>query len=59
MRLTAAEVYCLLECMQRVYGMGYAEGDAGKLQAKLSIMLEAKAKCGDSSLKDNQIEVPV
>lgn len=41
MRLNSAELAHLLECMRRVHGPGYAPGSAGRLQAKLSMMLEA------------------
>lgn len=40
-RLTADEIYILLEALQHKYGQGYSkEENVGKLQAKLSIMGE-------------------
>lgn len=39
MRLTADEIRLCLEALRVQHGPGYAKGDAGKLQAKLSIML--------------------
>lgn len=44
MNLTADEVQIILEALRNQYGPGYAPGNVGKLQAKLSVMLEAKRR---------------
>lgn len=41
MKLTKEEILFILDLMRDRFGPGYADGPAGKLQAKLSIMLEA------------------
>lgn len=40
MSLTKDEILLILEELRKLHGPGYAKGDVGKLQAKLSIMLE-------------------
>ena len=40
MKLTAAELLYILECIRRVQGPGYAPGKVGQLQVKLSLMLD-------------------
>lgn len=42
--LNADDIQLILEIISKQYGPGYAEGAVGRLQAKLSIMLEAKTK---------------
>jgi hypothetical protein len=42
--LTKNEILLILELMQENYGFGYAKGLPGRLQAKLSIMLEANSR---------------
>ena len=42
-RLTAEEIRIILNALAEKYGPGYADGDVGKLQAKLSIMLQVAA----------------
>ena len=42
MLLTKDEIVLILDLMREKYGHGYADGAAGRLQAKLSIMLQAK-----------------
>ncbi len=44
MNLSAEDVRIILEALANQYGPGYAPGTVGKLQAKLSVMLEAKLK---------------
>lgn len=40
--LTADDIQLILDELREKHGPGYAKGAVGKLQAKLSIMLEAK-----------------
>lgn len=56
MNLTAREIMHILECMSQVHGFGYAEGEAGKLQAKLSVMAQARVRLGDKL--DEPIPLP-
>ena len=45
-RLTKSEILLILEALRDKYGPGYADGEVGRLQAKLSILLEVAAKEG-------------
>jgi len=47
MRLSAAEIRLVLDALSAKYGPGYADGDVGKLQAKLSLMLQVRTAAGD------------
>jgi hypothetical protein len=44
--LTPDQVRFLLDLIREKYGGGYAEGDVGKLQVKLSMILEAGVREG-------------
>ena len=43
-RLTTKEIHLILDALREKHGPGYAPGDVGRLQAKLSILLEIAAK---------------
>ena len=40
MKLSRKEILVILEALSERYGPGYAPGEVGALQAKLSMMLE-------------------
>jgi len=44
MNLTKNEILMILELLSEKHGPGYAPGLAGRLQAKLSIMLEVASR---------------
>ena len=44
MRLTVKEIMMILDLLKEKHGGGYAEGDAGKLQAKSSIMAQVASQ---------------
>lgn len=48
MLLTAKDCQRILEIMREHLGPGYAEGEDGKIQAKLSMMVEAKTRAESS-----------
>ncbi len=45
MMLTMEEILLILDLLREKYGFGYADGAVGRLQAKLSIMLEVVSRC--------------
>ena len=50
MLLTFKEIMLILEVLEAKYGIGYAEDkEVGKLQAKLSILLEVASKREDKA----------
>lgn len=50
MRFTSRELLLILNALSSQYGMGYSDNpEVGKLQAKLSIMLEVAAKMEDAN----------
>lgn len=54
-QLTYREVLHLLDCVRSAHGIssGYSTNpDIGKIQAKLSMMLEMRARLGDSSTEE-------
>jgi hypothetical protein len=61
MKLTNSEILFLLNCVERTYGFGYAKDPkVSRLQAKLSIFLEANQRLGDQTADDpdQRIELP-
>lgn len=59
MRLTLLEAKYCLQLIALQHGQGYAEdAQVGKLQAKLSMLLELGAKMGDPQTPDIPVKKP-